>query len=398
MPSFQYEVIAGPGERLKGLIDAESSAAAVRELGDRGYHILTIEEALSESRLARQRLKLREVAFFTQQLARLLKSGLPLLKALMILEGQSKRPAFRRVVAELRASIQKGNSLSHALESQSRSFGSWYVSMVRAGEAGGMLEEVLKRLADLLYREMNLRGRVRAALAYPTLMVVVGVLTVYFLLSFVIPRITVLFDEAGRLLPLPTLILIEVSRFFQTFWWAIALGVMALVALIYAGLRTERGRLLGDRLILNTPVLAPLILRTEMTRFSRVLGTLLRSGVPILQALDVTSETLGNKVLQGSVKEMARHVRQGEALSKRIEQESYFPDLLGQVVAVGEESGSLDQALVDLAEEYDGEIERTIETMISMLEPLMIIAVGGAVGFIVLALLLPIFDLNEVIQ
>lgn len=398
MGTFQYEVMASPGERVRGRIDAESSAAAALELSRRGYHVLALNEAAPE-RLARRRaLRLKETAYFTRQLARLLRSGVPLAKALHLLEAQEQRSAVRRVLADLRERMQEGAALSKALEAHERSFGAWYVSLVRAGETGGMLDDVLTRLADLLDRESEMRSRIRAALAYPALMTAVGVITVFFLLSFVFPKVTTLFDDAQQRLPMPTLLLMGVSEFFASFWWAVAIGAAVFVLACRAFARSERGARMLSRAMLSLPLFGTLEIRSECARFARVLGTLLGNGVPILQAMESTGATLGNAVLRESTAAMTRHIRQGDPLSRQLEKQRWFPPLMANVVAVGEQSGTLDQVLIDLAREYESDVERLLSSLVSMLEPLLIIVVGGAVGFIVMALLLPIFELNEVIQ
>lgn len=390
--------MSSPGEKVRGRIEAESSSAALAELTQRGYHILKIEESAKVREPRDRRLKLRDVAFVSQQLARLLRSGVPLLKALSILEGRIPSKVAKATLADLRTRIQEGSSFSAALAMHRRSFGSWYVSLVRAGETGGMLDQVLQRLADLIYQEVNLRSRIRAALAYPALMVVMGIVTVFFLLSFVFPKVTVLFSDARQALPLPTLVLMKISGFFAAYWWGVIIAAAIAVLLFRMAMSTERVRRVADRIILSVPLFGQLTIKTEIGRFARVLGTLLANGVPMLQALEVTGATLENAVLRASVKEMGQHVRQGEALSRQMAKERWFPELMVSVLAVGEESGRLDESLLEVAQEYDVEVQRSLATMVSMLEPALIIVVGGAVGFIVMALLLPIFELNEVIQ
>lgn len=398
MPSFDYEVLNGPGERLQGQIEAESQAAAVVELMKRGLHVLSLQAASKPKVYIRRNLGIKHIAFMTRQLASLLRAGVPLLKSLHVLEKQATDRRLQETLKDLRGRLREGGTLSEALEAHIQSFGPMYVSMVRAGETGGMLDDVLKRLGEYLYRELEMRGRIRAALAYPSLMILVGCSTVFVLLSFVIPKVCTLFLEAGRELPMPTQILISISGFFSAYWWLVLIAVITLFFSLRAWKQTRAGRLAVDRLSLKLPVFGDFVVKTETARMARVLGTLLGNGVPMLKALDVTATTLGNRVLSQNVLKISENVRHGDSLSKQLGAEEMFPPLMTNVVEVGEQSGSLDQALINLAEEYDGEIDRTIRTMLSLMEPMLIILVGGAIGFIVLALLLPIFDLNEVIQ
>lgn len=398
MPIFEYEALKGPGERLNGKLEAESRRAAIDMLAARGFHMLSVEESASPRLSLRRRMGLKEVAQFSRNLGRMIRGGVPLSKALTVLEDQTDSRVGRETVQALRASVQEGEAFSQALQVHRKTFGPWYVSMVRAGEAGGALPESLERIGELLDREIDLRGRVRAALAYPGLMVLVGGLTVFILLSFVIPKISVLFSEAGQALPLPSLILIQVSGFFAAFWWAVLLGLAGLILLGRSFLQTDAGRRWADRALLKTPLIGTLILRSETSRLCRVLGTLLRHGVPLLQGLSVTSATLGNRVLQQTVEQIILQVKQGDSLSGQLEATGMFPTIMTHVVAVGEQSGELDQSLLELANDYESEIDRSVRAIVSMIEPMLIILVGGVVGFIVLALLLPIFEINEVIQ
>lgn len=395
---FEYEALKGPGERLQGRVEAENRRAAIEMLAGRGLHMLSIEETLAQRLSMRRRLGLKEVARFSRDLSRLVRGGVPLSKALGALEQQAESRAGRETMRNLRAAVEEGGSFSRALESDDRTFGAWYVSMVRAGETGGALPESLERIAELLDREVDLRGRVRAALAYPGLMSLVGFMTVFVLLSFVIPRITALFTEAGRALPLPSQILIGVSEVFGAYWWAILLGLAALAFLVRALFLSEAGRRWADAWVLRLPLVGPLVLRAETARLCRVLGTLLRNGVPLLQGLTVSAATLGNRALRAAIESVAVKVKQGDPLSAQLQATGHFPPLMTHVVAVGETSGELDQSLLELAGDYELELDRSVRTLVSMIEPMLIIVVGGVVGFIVLALLLPIFEINEVIQ
>ncbi len=398
MPIFEYQVLKTPGERLNGRLEAENRRAAIDILAGRGFHMLSLDEAEKPRLGFRRKMGLREVAQFSRNLGRMIRGGVPLGKAIAVLEQQADSRAGQETLRALRAAVQEGETFSNALGTHGRTFGPWYVSMIRAGETGGALSDSLERVGELLYREHDLRGRVRAALAYPGLMVTVGCATVFILLSFVIPKISVLFTDAGRSLPLPSLLLIRISEFFSAFWWAVLLGLVATGLLARIFYRSDAGRRWGDQTLLRTPLIGALILRSETARICRVLGTLLRHGVPLLQGLAVTSETLRNRVLQQAIEQIILQIRQGDPLSSQLEASGLFPAIMTHVVAVGEQSGELDRSLLELAEDYESEIDRSVQAIVSMIEPLLIILVGGVVGFIVMALLLPIFEINEVIQ
>jgi type II secretory pathway component PulF len=300
----------------------------------------------------------------------------------------------RAVLADVAAQVREGRRFSDALAAYPRVFSPLYVSLVRSGEVGGILGDVLARLADISEKEDEVFGKVRAALAYPALILVVGVGTVAALLIFVIPKLVSLFEEVGQTLPLPTRILIELSRWLASYWWMLVMVAVAGALLARRGTRSPGARLAIDRTKLHLPVWGTLIRKVEIARFARTLGTLLRHGVPILPAMQVVVQATGNELLRGELQHIGEQLRGGATLSQGMRRGRLFPTLVTHMVAVGEEAGALDRSLFKIADTYERETDRVIRFMTSLVEPLMILIVGAVVGFIVISMLLPIFEID----
>jgi type II secretory pathway component PulF len=372
------------------------------KLSQMGYFPLSLEqvETLPEAQGVGRafgffaRIRRREIAFFSRQVADLLESGLTLMRALQVLREQTENPRLQEVLADLASEVREGKSFSDALAVHPRIFSPLYVSMVRSGEVGGTLGEVLARLADLGEKEDELHVRVRSALAYPALILVVGMGTIAVLLVFVIPKLVSLFQEVGQVLPLPTRILLAVSQWFVSYWWLLLSIVGAGVFFVKRGGQSQAGRLAFDRMKLQLPIWGPLIRKVEVARFSRSLGTLLRHGVPILQALQVVGEAAGNELLRGELQQIGEELRGGGTLSQGMRRGRIFPPLVTHMVAVGEEAGTLDRSLFKIADTYEREADRAMKLMTSLVEPAMILIMGSLVGFIVISMLLPIFEID----
>jgi type II secretory pathway component PulF len=334
------------------------------------------------------------VTFFTRQLASLVRSGVPILRALATIAQQTEAPRFRRVVEDLGGAIRDGNMLSDALARHPRLFPRLYVNMVHSGESGGALDTVLSRLAEAREREEELRRKVQAAAAYPALVAVVGLVTVFVLLSFFMPRVVGLFREY-RNLPLPTRMLIGASDFFEESWYWVALvGVLAAVVLrrLAAG---ETGRGLLDAVTLRLPLVGRLARESDIARFARTLGLLVESGVAIDRALQLSADTLRNAVLRGEIVRVRDEtVRHGAAFSDGLRRSRHFPPFVANMAAVGEEAGRLEEALAEIASFYEKEVDQRTRLLTSLIEPALILVVGAAVGFIVFAMLLPIFKIG----
>ena len=400
MPSFAYKAKHGPGKTVTGNVDAESRASAAADLEAMGYSPVWIREAddgaggKGRPRRRRGRIRQRDVTVFSRQLASLTKSGVPILKALSTIEGQTDNGAMRRVVGELEATIRDGSMLSEAMSGYPSVFPELYINMVRAGESAGLLDTMLLRLAEAREREEEMRRKVQAAMAYPTLVLVIGVATVFVLLAFFLPKIIDLFDGYEDL-PLPTRVLIAGSEFCSTHWYWIVIAA-GLVAAVFSRLAAmERGRMFVDRIKLHLPLMKGFVLESEIARFGRTLALLIGAGISIDKALSLSAETLHNSVLRDEV-ERARDgtVNQGSPLSEGLRQAQHFPAMVANMCAVGEEAGKLDESLSEIASFYEGEVNQRSRIVTSLLEPILILVVGGVVGFIVAAMLLPIFKLS----
>ena len=399
MPTFEYKAKQGPAKTVTGSVEAESRSAAAAELEAKGCHPVWIreeEEGAGKTGRPRRcgRIRRRDVTVFSRQLASLTKSGVPILRALATIAGQTDNPAMRRVVGDLESTIRDGSMLSEAMAGYPSVFPELYVNMVRAGESAGLLDTMLFRLAEAREKEDETRRKVQAAMAYPTLVLVVGAVTVLVLLAFFLPKIIGLIEDFEDL-PLPTRILIASSDFCAAnwYWFVILAGLVAAVFNRLAAL--ERGRMFVDGLKLHLPFMRRFVLESEIARFGRTLSLLIGAGIAIDKALSLSAQTLHNSVLRDEV-EHARDatVNQGEPLSSGLRQAPHFPAMVANMCAVGEEAGKLDESLSEIAAYYESEVDQRSRIVTSLLEPILILVVGGVVGFIVAAMLLPIFRLS----
>lgn len=408
MPTFAYRAKSSPGQVVEGSVEAETPQAAAEKLGRMGYFPIALSEARGGaaavggasglSRYPFQRVRQRDLAVFTRQLADLLGSGLTLFRALGVLEVQTESARLRTVITSLRDQVKDGRPFSEALGGHPRVFSRLYASLVRAGEVAGALEGVLGRLADFTEQDEEFRAKVQNALVYPATIAGFAGVTVVFLLTYVIPTLTGVFEEMGQSLPVPTQILVTVSHVVRRFWWLMLAVVAGIGYAIARGRRTEEGGRGFDRFVLGLPVLGSLLLRAEIARFSRTLGTLVGNGVAILQALDVVAHTMTSVVLRGEVEGLLARVREGESLAAAMRAARYFPAFVVNMVAVGEEGGLLEQGLMKVASAYERETDRTVKTVTAILEPALILIVGVIVAFVVIAMLLPMFEIGGILQ
>lgn len=405
MPRFLYKAKSGPAEFKEGKIEAENRNQAASKLGSMGLFVLSVEEETNAFiRGSRRRfffsrpIPLRALSNFTRQLSNLLSSGLTMLNALGVLIDQTENPHLRRVVGLIRDDIKGGATFSAALAKHPKVFSALYVNMAASGEISGSLEDVLQRLSDFMERDEENIAKVRTSMAYPALMAFVGFITIFVLLSFVAPRLTAIFLDLGQALPLPTILLIAVSSFFARFWILIIISIVIAAIAVNRWLKSEEGKAAFDALKLKVPLLGPFMQKVEIARFGRTLGTLVGNGVPIIQALSVASNTLDNTLMRRDIENARKDVVEGAQLSASIKRSRRFPAMVINMIAVGEESGMLEKSLFKIADAYDAEVERTIKAITSLLEPALILFMGIVVGFIVIAMLLPIFQLNLMIR
>jgi general secretion pathway protein F len=408
MPVFEYTALNDKGKKLKGIIDAQSTAAARQKLRDSNIYLIDLQESSGAKKSISLKQPLgglfgkvgsREVTVMTRQLATLLGAGLPLVQSLTTLIAQTSHPQLKTILSRVREEVNEGNSFSQTMTHYPQVFPAFYLNMVRAGEASGTLHLVLERLADFSEKQQALKGRVQAALAYPLFMFLIGSVVLFFLVTFVVPNVTRIFDEMHQTLPLITILLIGVSRFLETFWWVIVAGLIgAFVALKYFLSKTQKGRTLLDRTLLALPVIGQMNRKMAVARFSRTLGTLLESGVPLLASLEIVRNIVGNSLISAAIQEAGHDVREGQNLSAPLARSGLFPTIAVEMISVGEQSGNLEPMLYRIAEAYEKEVESNITMLTSLLEPIMILVMGLAVGFIVVSILLPIFEMNQLVR
>ncbi|MDP3786866.1 MAG: type II secretion system F family protein [Candidatus Omnitrophota bacterium] len=405
MPKFFYRAKKGPAEIIEGHIDAETEYTAISKLAQLGCYPIKIEKensVLSEKGFYPSffagRVALRDMAIFTHQLSDLLGSGVTMLKALGVLSEQTENRYLKAVIENVMTEVKDGATLSSALSKHPKVFSRLFTSMVHAGEVGGMLEDVLKRLAGFYEKEEDVRGKIQTAMAYPILVSCIGVLTVFVLLSFVVPKLTTIFLEFGQALPLPTRILIQVSDFFAQFWWLILLFATLFIFLLTRINKTSEGKFRFDSLILSIPAVGEFLKKVEISRFTKSLATLLDNGVPILQALEVVSEALNNEVLKRELMRIRAEIGGGASFSGAISSSRNFPLFVKNMISIGEEGGTLEDALHKVSGSYERDSDRLVKIMTSLIEPLMILSMGVVVGFIVIAMLLPIFQINLMVR
>ncbi len=402
MPQFQYEVKKGPEETASGVIEAENQRAAVARLRDMGYFPIRVEEYTGEAPRDRvlqslQRIRLKDRNIFFRQLANLSESGMVITRALRTLTEQTQNPKLARIIGQLRDDVQKGNSLADAMEKHPTLFPAMYCSMIRAGETGGMLEEVLWRIVAFGEQEEELRGKAVSAMVYPAFLSIVGTAAVFILISFVFPKFVAIFEEFDAQLPLATRIVMAICDFMGKWWWAVLLGVIALVASLVSYVRTDAGRRQFDTLVLRIPVVRDVVNKYEMAKFARTLGTLLDNGVPVLTALRITAETMSNRIVREEVSTIHAGVMEGDSMSESMRGAPHFPPMVVSMFAVGEESGRIGSVAKRVADAYDTEVDRAVKALTALFEPLLIVVMGVVVGFLVIAMLLPMLTLSSAI-
>jgi general secretion pathway protein F len=407
MPVFEYQALDPKGKTVNGIIDADGAQAARQKIRGLGSYPVSVKE-VTGGKGAKEvrkttfkslfsRVTAAQVSLWTRQLATLTGAGFPLVTALTTLVSQTKSQGFTSIVAQIKDAIVEGNSFASALSHYPSIFSQIYINMVRAGETSGTLEIVLERLADIMEKQQELKSRIQTAMAYPILMTVIGTLVLFFLMTFVVPNITTIFDDMEQALPTPTRFLIGASELFQRYWWLlVALAAAALVGLkIFR--KTQRGLSATDRLLLSTPVVGALLKKIAAARFARTLASLLENGVTMLPALEIVRNVTGNVVISNLIEKASLEVEKGQGLGVSLASDDVLPELAVQMVQVGEQSGELEPMLYKIADVYENEVQASIMSMMAMLEPVMILVMAVVVLFIVLSICLPIFEMNQLV-
>jgi type IV pilus assembly protein PilC len=401
--TYTYRVRDRRGALLAGELQADNRDLVLSRLREQGLIPLEIKVksqgmAREIKFLSRKKVKLKDLSVFSRQFATMINSGLPLLRSLAILEQQTEAKELAKVIGQMRLDVEQGTALSTAMAKHPHAFGRLYVAMCRAGETGGVLDSVLLRLADTLEREVELRRKIKSAMAYPVVVMVVVVLILSAMLLFVVPTFKNLFASLGGTLPLPTRLLLAASDGFKKYFIFVFLAFGLMIFAFRRWKKTDRGRYAVDRLKLKLPIFGQLFQKTALSRFARTLGALSRSGVPLLQSLDIVAETVENRVMANAVKDIQASVKEGESLAEPLSRHEIFPPMVVQMLAVGEETGALDTMLEKVSDFYDDEITATVDALTALIEPLLIVVVGGTVGLIVISLYLPMFRLIDLIK
>jgi len=395
MPSFEWKGRDRAGRPQGGVLVADSKDAVLAVLRRQQIVPITVKEKGKEIALPKLRRGINEktLAVFTRQFSVMIDAGLPLVQCLQIMGEQQDNKAFQRIVLQVREDVESGSSLANAMKKHPQAFNELYVNMVAAGEAGGILDTILQRLATYIEKAARLKAQVKSAMIYPIAVISIAMLVVYVILWKVIPVFGALFTSLGAELPLPTRIVVAASKFVGRYWWLIVGLVVAGVVAVRRYYATEQGRLVIDSILLKAPILGPVLRKIAVARFCRTLGTLLSAGVPILESLDITARTSGNAVIERSIFEVRKSVEEGKNLADPLKTTKQFPPMVVQMISVGEATGAMDTMLGKIAEFYEDEVDTAVAGMMKLIEPILIFFLGVVVGGMVIAMYLPMFDL-----
>jgi type IV pilus assembly protein PilC len=400
MPMFEYTARSQTGQIQKGQLDVPTRDDVSAHLRKNRLILVSVREAPKQIKLSvgGTRIKTRDVVIFTRQFATMINAGLPLVQSLNILASQTENKALAEITRAVVYDVESGNTLADAFSKHPKAFPPLYVNMVAAGEAGGILDTILLRLATFLEKNDALVRKVKGAMIYPGVIISVAVIAITILLVFVIPTFQTMFASANLELPLPTRVVIAMSDFLIGYWWAILLALGGAVFGIRSYYATAAGRLQIDGLLLKAPVLGDVIRKSAVSRFTRTLGTLVSSGVSILEGLEITAKTAGNQVVHNAVMESRQSIAGGETIAAPLEKSKVFPPMVISMIAVGEQTGGLDEMLSKIADFYDEEVDVAVSALLSLMEPAMIVILGVIVGGMVIAMYLPIFDMMNAVQ
>lgn len=402
MSLFQYKAKDKTAQTVTGAIEAQNVEQAIEIISQRGLLPVVVEEGTqplsTPGRSGVRKIRAKELYIFSRQLSSLIKAGVPILPALSMISEETPEPYFKGVIASIHQGIRDGRSFSECLSRYPHIFHSFYLAMIKVGEEGGMLKEMLVRLSEYLQNQQQISSKVRSALAYPILMIVVGVGTVLFILTFVMPKITSLFANVSEHLPFPTKILMGVSTFLKDSWMVLSIAVLAVILFLRRWGQSDRGRMVSSELKMQMPWLKDFILKVELGRFCRTLEVLLKSGVSLLKGLEIAIPILTNEVIKKELRHCRQDLESGARLTESLKKSKMVPMMMVGILSIGEESGSIEATLEEIADTYEQETVEAVKTMTTLLEPLLILVIGLVVGAVVLAMLLPIFQMDILAQ
>ena len=407
MALYTWSGYTEKGKGSSGMIDATSIREAKLKLRTQGVYVSTISEEspglahpLKDITLRGilGRVRMEDLTVATRQLSTLVGASIPLVDALGALYEQTDSPAMKKTIAQVRDSVNEGLAFADALAQHKRVFPDLYVNMIRSGEASGALDVVLLRLAEFMEGQHRLRSRIASAMLYPLFLLGISILVLMYLLTAVVPKVVGMFESMKQTLPLPTRILIAVSEFFASAWWIMIIVAVVAVVLLVRWKKTERGALKFDRFIMGLPIFGSIYKKVSVARFARTLGTLLTSGVPIIESLRIVKAVLQNKIMESAIEDSIAEVMDGSSIAAPLKKSGVFPPILIHMISVGEKSGSLEEMLMKAADAYEGDVETTISGLTSLLEPLMIVIMGVIVGFVVLSILMPMLEMSTIVR
>ncbi len=402
MPRYKYLAKTTPQDTLQGEIEAETEQEAIAKLNKMGYFPISVKSdqaSLKDRGLGKLwKISRKELVLFSTQLSTLIGSGVNILNSLRIISDQTPNKYLRSVLSDVSSKIKDGDSLSESLKNYPQFFGDLYIAMIHSGEASGGLDKTLKRLAEHMEKEEELRNSITAALTYPLFIFSVGVLTVVVLLTFVIPRLVNMFSDMGQMLPLPTKILISISSAMRSYWWLMLAAVFAAIFFYKRMSSNQQFRVSLDKVKLKTPVFGKVILRSQISRMMRTLSLLLSSGIPIISSLSIAASVIDNQILKSEVVKFKDQISQGMGFADCLKSSALFPVFATSIVNVGEETGTMAESLIRIADDYDKDIDAYLKALTRLLEPVIILSMGAVVGFIVLSMLLPIFQINLLVR
>lgn len=405
MPQFEYLVKDDTGRDVSGVQEAESVQALVTAFRSKKYTIVKVKEVKKGSvstrlkvRKKKKRIKLDDLVVFTRQLATMIEAGVPVVQALDILSEQMDNPSFQRICREVYSSVEGGNNLSDSLEGHRKVFSTLYISMIRAGEISGQLHEILDRLASYLEKSASLQKKVKAALVYPVVVTIIAGAITLFMMTFVIPKFAEIFTSLNAKLPTPTMMLISLSDLIRHNILIVVIVLSVLGFLFGNYIKTKPGRLWFDKNLLRVPMFGPLFMKVSMSKFSRTLSTLLKSGVPILTSFDIVSKTVGNRLIELILEEVKSAIEEGNGIAETLSKKQVFPPMVVRMIGIGEETGEIEKMLGKIADFYDEQVDAAISGLTSLIEPLIIVFLGGVIGTIVVCMFLPIFSITQAIK
>lgn len=402
MPTFAYRARDNSGRIFSGVIEGDSRDIVIDRLREMKYFIISVEQKkqslLSTEITLFKTIKIRDLAIFYRQFATMISAGLTLVNCLEILSKQTENKLLAKKIEDIKKNVERGSTLADAFASHPETFSKLYINMIKAGEIGGVLDEILNRMATLMEKEYELRQKIKSAMTYPSFIFGAALIMAVFMLTFILPQFVGIFQQFGGQLPFLTRILVWLTITFNRYWYIFFAVFVFIIVVFISYNRSKHGHKNIDRLKLKLPIFGNLFLKTAINRFTRILGTLIRSGVPIIQSLKVSAESIGNDIIAEAVLKASERIKEGQSISAPLEESKVFPPMVTQMILVGEESGELETMLLNVSQFYDQEVERAVEQLTSVIEPILMIVVAGLVGVMVIAMYLPIFSMVNLIQ